>query len=103
MFVGTVAAAAIASNTFVSPLNGQVRQEKKVGSWPWSPARLADGQPNIQGMYVPPDWGQPFERVPPREGAPAAPARATAQNAGDADDNSFSDVPRSKNPNPMIV
>lgn len=98
--VGMFGAVVAVLSMVASLSTGQTRPEPRPSEWPWTPARLPDGQPNIQGFYIPPEWGQPFERV---DNAPVPSKAATEFHRTFIEESSFSEIPLSKNTNPIIV
>ena len=65
----------------------------------WNVPRTADGQPDIQGMWVPGDLGRPLETPPPR------PATRSAAPRGDGPPviNIWHDVTRTRDETAIIV
>ena len=45
-------------------------QEGPAAAPPWDFPTTADGQPDIQGMWIPDEWGRPLEMPEPRPPAP---------------------------------
>ena len=66
---------------------------------PWSPPRTPDGQPDIQGMWNPGDWGRPLETpVPETVKRPPAP-----RGGGPPSEEGWSDVKTVRDRRPIIV
>jgi hypothetical protein len=66
---------------------------------PWSFPRTPDGQPDIQGMWNPGDWGRPLETPTPEiAAAPAGP-----RGGGPPSEEGWSDVKTTKDKTPIIV
>ena len=60
------AGAAVVLALLVVPVGAQDEASHKPKAKAWSPARLPDGQPDMQGTYVS-GWGVPSERFSPEE------------------------------------
>ena len=76
-------------------------------SEPWDAPRTADGQPDIQGMWIADEWGRPLEPPAPPP-APRAPARRadsppTRGGGGPPTEEGWSDVKMTSDRTPIIV
>lgn len=77
----------------VSPATAQT------GTRQWSFPRTADGQPDIQGMWIAADWGRPLETPAP---APAT-RSATPRGGGPPNEEGWSDVKMTRDRTSIIV
>ena len=81
--------------------------EAATGSEPWDFPQTADGQPDIQGMWIPADWGRPLETpMPPPEPqtAPSAePSTPRKYSGGPPNEAGWSDVPWGSDSTAIIV
>ena len=66
---------------------------------PWDAPRTTDGQPDIQGMWIPDEWGRPLETPAPRP-ADRPPAR---RGGGPPSEEGWSDVKMTSDRTPIIV
>lgn len=67
----------------------------------WDFPTTADGQPDMQGMWIPDEWGRPLETR-----APPSPARASAPRrpgGGPPSENIWVDAIHENDPRPVIV
>ena len=69
------------------------------GPAPWDAPRTADGQPDLQGMWIPDEWGRPLETPAPRP-ADRPPAR---RGGGPPSEDGWSDVAMTSDRTPIIV
>ena len=69
------------------------------GPAPWDAPRTADGQPDLQGMWIPDEWGRPLETPAPRP-ADRPPAR---RGGGPPSEEGWSDVAMTSDRTPIIV
>ena len=102
--VGAAFATAVA---MLWPAGASVRAQERPASAtasstadkPWNPPRTPDGQPDIQGMWNPGDWGRPLETpAPVTVKRPPAP-----RGGGPPSEEGWSDVKTVSDRRPVIV
>ena len=78
-----------------------------VDAEPWSFPKTADGQPDIQGMWIASDWGRPLETPAPAPSPPPArsaePSTPVQYSGGPPSEAGWSDVQWGTDTRPIIV
>ena len=113
VLVATLATSAAIGATLWLPTGSVFTQEPpespspaEIGE-PWDFPQTADGQPDIQGMWIPADWGRPLETpLPSPEPPPASreePSTPRKYSGGPPNEAGWSDVPWGSDSTSIIV